>query len=154
MRSSPHCTRQASNWTCRRSQSLSTSGRQLGLEDLEQAVARNQAETEKRGLALQVERATKRRADRGALPLHLPRVEITLSPEDTACPCCRGVMTVIGQDTSEPLDVVPVQYRVVVTHRPELACRACEGTIVQSPAPPRQIEGGIPTEALVISLDF
>ena len=62
-------------------------------------------------------------------------------------------MTVIGQDTLRAARRgAGAVYRVVVTHRPELACRACEGTIVQSPAPPRQIEGGIPTEALVISL--
>jgi hypothetical protein len=36
-----------------------------------------------------------------------------------------------------------------VTRRPKLACRACVGTVVQAPAPPRLIEGGIPTEALV-----
>jgi len=38
---------------------------------------------------------------------------------------------------------------VIVTKRPKLACRACPGTVVQAPAPPRLIEGGIPTEALV-----
>ena len=58
-------------------------------------------------------------------------------------------MTVIGQDTSEPLDVVPVQYRVVVTHRPELACRACEGAVVQAKARPRLIESGMASTALV-----
>jgi transposase len=133
----------------RKSERLDEDQLQLGLEDLEQTVAKNQAEAEKREPALREEHATKRRAGRGALPAHLPRVEVTLLPEDTACPCCRGVMTVIGQDTSERLDVVPAQYRVIVTHRPKLACRACEGTIVQSPAPPRLIEGGIPTEGLV-----
>jgi transposase len=34
---------------------------------------------------------------------YLPRIEITLLPEDTACPCCRAAMTVIGTDTSERL---------------------------------------------------
>ena len=58
-------------------------------------------------------------------------------------------MAVIGEDTSERLDVVPVQYRVIVTRRPKLVCRVCEGTVVQSPVPARLIEGGIPTEALV-----
>ena len=91
----------------------------------------------------------KRRASRGALPAHLPRIEVTLAPEDTACPCCRAAMVVIGVDSSERLDVVPAQFRVLVTHRPKLACRACDGVVVQSPAPPRLIEGGIPTEALV-----
>ncbi len=58
-------------------------------------------------------------------------------------------MVVIGTDTAERLDVIPAQFRVLVTHRPKLACRACEGVVVQAPAPPRLIEGGLPTEALV-----
>jgi len=90
-----------------------------------------------------------RRASRGALPAHLPRVEVTLIPEDTACPCCRGVMAVIGHDSAERLDVIPAQFRVLVTRRPKLACRACEGVVVQAAAPARLIEGGLPTEALV-----
>jgi transposase len=133
----------------RKSERLPEEQLQLGLEDLEQAVAKGDAEAEKRDSELREKRAAKRRVSRGALPAHLPRVEATLLPEDTACPCCRGVTTVIGEDTSERLDVVPAQYRGIVTHRPKLACRACEGTIVQSLAPPRLIEGGIPTEALV-----
>jgi transposase len=133
----------------RKSERLPEDQLQLGLEDLEQAAARNEAEAEKHDPALRESRTAKRRASRGALPAHLPRVDITLLPENTACPCCRAEMTVIGADTSERLDVVPAQYRVIITHRPKLACRACEGTIVQSPAPPRLIEGGIPTEALV-----
>ena len=30
--------------------------------------------------------------------------------------------------------MIPAQYRVIVTHRPRLACRACE-KIVEAPAP-------------------
>ena len=84
-----------------------------------------------------------------ALPADLPRIEVTLEPDDKACPCCRATMIVIGEDSSERLDKTPAQYRVIVTKRPKLACRACPGTVVQEPAPPRLIEGGIPTEALV-----
>ncbi len=122
---------------------------QLGLEDLEQAIAQGEAETERRDPALKQSRAAKRRANRGALPAHLPRIEVTLEPDDTACPCCRGAMAIIGHDSSERLDVIPAQFRVVVTRRPKLACRACEGVVVQAPAPSRLIEGGLPTEALV-----
>ena len=74
---------------------------------------------------------------------------MTLAPGDTACPCCRAPMVVIGEDTSERLDVIPVKYQVIVTHRPKFACRSCTGTVVQMPAPPRLIEGGLPTEAMV-----
>src|ERR1700688_3856923 len=58
-------------------------------------------------------------------------------------------MHVIGEETSERLDVVPAQFRVLATHRPKYACRACEGAVVQAPAPERLIKGGLPTEAMV-----
>jgi transposase len=122
---------------------------QLGLEALEQAIAKGEAEAEKRDRELRKDNAAKRRASRGALPAQLPRIEVTLVPDDTACPCCRAAMTVIGEDKSERLDVIPVQYRVIVTRRPKFACRTCVGTVVQAPAPVRLIEGGLPTEALV-----
>ena len=132
-----------------RSERLPEEQLQLGLEALEQAIAKENAEAEKRDPELGRDNAARRRASRGALPAHLPRIEVTLAPEDTACPCCRATMTVIGEDTSERLDVVPAQFRVIVTKRPKLACRACTGIVVQAPAPSRLIEGGIPTEATV-----
>ena len=132
-----------------RSERLPEEQLQLGLEALEQAIAKEDAEAEKRDPELRQDNAAKRRASRGALPAHLPRIEVTLAPEDTACPCCRATMTVIGEDTSERLDVIPAQFRVIVTKRPKLACRACTGIVVQAPAPARLIEGGIPTEAMV-----
>ncbi len=122
---------------------------QLGLEALEQAIAQGDAQAEQRDPELRKDKAAKRRASRGALPAHLPRIEVRLTPEDTACPCCRTAMVVIGEDTSERLDVIPAQFRVVVTRRPKLACRTCPGTMAQAPAPPRLIEGGLPTEAMV-----
>ena len=132
-----------------RSERLPEEQLQLGLEDLEAAIAEGEARAEKRDPELGRDKAAKRRANRGRLPAHLPRIEVTLAPEDTACPCCRGPMAVIGTDSAERLDVVPAQFRVLVTHRPKLACRACDGVVVQAPAPPRLIEGGLPTEALV-----
>jgi transposase len=122
---------------------------QFGLEDTETAIAKGEAEAERRDPALKRERAAKRRANRGQLPAHLPRIEVTEAPAETLCPCCRAPMVVIGEDTSERLDVIPAQFRVVVTRRPKLACRACTGVVVQQPAAPRLIEGGIPTEATV-----
>ena len=112
-------------------------------------IAADEAEAEKRSAELRRKRAEARREGRGRLPAHLPRVEVVLEPEDTACPCCRGAMTVIGHDASERLDVIPAQFRVLFTRRPKLACRACAGVVVQAPAPERLIAGGMPTEAAV-----
>ena len=133
----------------RKSERLPEAQLQFSLEDTETAIAKVEAEAEKRDPALRRERAAKRRANRGKLPAHLPRIEVEVAPEDTTCPCCHAPMVVIGEDCSERLDVIPAQFRVLVTRRPKLACRACAGTVVQQPAPPRLIEGGLPTEATV-----
>ena len=65
-------------------------------------------------------------------------------------------MHLIGEETSQRLDVIPAQFRVLVTHHPKYACRACEQAVVQAPAPERLIErvikGGLPTEAMVASV--
>ena len=122
---------------------------QLGLEDIEAAIAKVEAEAERDDPALRRERAAKRRANRGKLPPHLPRIEVELAPQDTACPCCRATMVMIGEDRSERLDIIPAQFRVLVTRRPKLACRACAGVVVQQAAASRLIEGGIPTEGTV-----
>src|SRR5271165_2523417 len=86
------------------------------------------------------------------MPSHLPRVEMVVDVEDQNCPCCRGVLHVIGEDRAERLDIVPAQFRVLVVRRPKYACRACEDVVVQAPAPARLIEGGIPTEATVAQI--
>ena len=133
----------------RKSERLPEEQLQLAFEEIEASIATNEAEAEKRSAELRRKRAEQRREGRGRLPLHLPRIELVLEPEGTACPCCRGEMTVIGHDTSERLDVIPAQFRVLVTRRPKLACRACAGVVVQAPAPERLVAGGMPTEATV-----
>jgi transposase len=95
--------------------------------------------------------STKPRARRniGALPKHLPRVTQVIEPESTQCACCQGAMHRIGEDVSEAIDVVPAVLRVIATVRPKYACRACEGGIVQAPAPRRMIEGGMTTTSFI-----
>ena len=133
----------------RRSEKLDRDQLLLALEDIEQAIAESEACDDKKDVQAAKARAETRHANRGALPLHLPRVDITIAPEDTDCPCCKTPMHVIGEEKSERLDVIPAQFRVIVTHRPKYACRACEQAVVQAPAPERLIKSGLPTEAMV-----
>jgi transposase len=132
-----------------RSERLPEDQLQFAFEEVEAAIASGEAEAEKRSPELRKQNVARRRKGRGKLPAHLPRIEQVLLPESTACPCCRGAMVEIGCDTADRLDVIPVQYRVLVTKRPKFACRACPGVVVQAPAPARLIEGGMPTEAAV-----
>ncbi len=134
----------------RHSERLDPDQLQLGLEDLEQTVAAAEAAQEEVAARNSTPRAPRvRRRNLGALPAHLPRVEVLVDVEDKSCPCCGGALHAIGEDTSEMLDLVPAQLRVKVVRRPRYACRACEEAVVQAPAPERPITGGMATEALL-----
>jgi transposase len=133
----------------RRAESLPEEQLQLGLEEAEQIEAAGQAETEEREPDRRKVGAVRRRANRGALPAHLPRIERVVDVDSTICPGCGGLLHRIGEDVAERLDIVPAQFRALVVRRPKYACRACEDVMVQAPAPTRLIEGGLPTEATV-----
>lgn len=134
----------------RRSERLDPDQLALALEEVEQSVAAIEAE-EARAPAGPVSSSApvRRKFNRGALPAHLPRIETVIEVADKTCPCCHAVMHQIGEDVAERLDLVPAQFRVLVVRRPKYACRTCSGTLVQAAAPPRLIEGGLPTEALI-----
>jgi transposase len=133
----------------RRAETLPEDQMLLGLEEVEQTHADVNAATEQSAPIERAARITKRRMNRGSLPLHLPRIETIVDLTDKTCPCCTGVLHRIGEDVSERLDIVPAQFRVLVVRRPKYACRACEDGVVQAPAPARLIEGGVPTDATV-----
>jgi transposase len=130
----------------RRAERLDPDQLALALEDLEQALAEAEAIERKTTASA---RPARRKINRGALPANLPRIETVIDVADRTCPCCAGPLHPIGEDISERLDIVPAQFRVLVSRRPKYACRACPGTVVQAPAPPRLIEAGLPSEALV-----
>src|SRR3954447_16452322 len=134
----------------RRSEKLDPDQLQLGLEDLEQAAATAEAAREEAATRSGTPRTPRvRRRNLGALPAHLPRVEVLVDVEDKACPCCGGALHVIGEDTSEMLDIVPAVLRGEVIRRPRHACRTGEEAVVQAPAPERPVTGGMATEALL-----
>ena len=132
----------------RKSEKLSEDQFQLALEDLEVGISALEAEKEADPVTPAASPKKPRSVNRGSLPKHLFRIEETIEPETTICDCgCQ--MHVIGEDVSERLDVIPAQFRVIVTRRPKYGCRGCESGVLQAPAPARLIPGGIPTEATV-----
>ena len=134
-----------------RSEKLDPDQLQLALEEVAQSLRAAQAVVDPEASADR--KATDERQppqrNRGALPAHLPRVEIVIDVEDKHCPCCGSPMHVIGEDVAEMLDVVPAVYQVKVIRRPRYGCRGCEGAVVQAPAPERPLTGGMATEALL-----
>ena len=96
-------------------------------------------------------RKKRKRAQRnlGNLPGHLERIEQVVEPDSITCPCGCGDMVRIGEDRTERLDIVPAQFRVIVTVRPIYACPNKDGGVAQAATPRHLIEGGLPTEALL-----
>ena len=68
----------------------------LGLEDVQQVAACTEAGQDETAAEGRVERARKRRGNRGALPAHLPRIEVVVDVDSKTCPCCRGDLHQIG----------------------------------------------------------
>jgi transposase len=123
----------------------------LGLGDVETAIptpANDDGQDDERENTA-AETCKKRNRNIGALPKHLPRVDLTIEPETTTCPCCAGALHRIGEDVNDVVDRVPAVLRILRTIRPKYACRACEGTVVQAKARPRLIESGMASTALV-----
>ena len=131
----------------RRSEKSDPDQFELALEDLETAIAVVHAEDDAENRSAR-RPAKPRSANRGSLPKHLPRIEEIIEPQSLVCDC-GGCLHLIGEDVSERLDVIPAQFRVIVTRRPKYACRSCTDGVVQAPAPGRLIPGGLPTEAMV-----
>lgn len=67
-------------------------------------------------------------------PEHLPRERIVI-PAPCSCPTCGGTrLSKLGEDVTETLEVIPLQWKVIQTVREKFSCRNRE-TITQPPAP-------------------
>jgi transposase len=103
-----------------------------------------------------IEVAAHQRAKRGRrpLPADLLRQEMVHDiPESEKICSCGAPLVRIGEETSEKLDVIPVQLKVIVHVRPKYACRKCEGLdsahpVKIAPVPPQIIEKSIATPGL------
>src|SRR5258706_2212108 len=76
----------------RRAESLPEEQLQLGLEEAEQVEATEEAATEEKAPAERHLRTVQRRANRGALPAHLPRIETVVDIDSTICRGCGGAL--------------------------------------------------------------
>ena len=133
----------------RRAETLPEDQMLLGLEDVEQVAASEEAEARRpirpSGQAEPPSAASIadrfRRICRASRWWSTSRITLARA----AARRCTGSARI----RSERLDIIPAQFRVLVVRRPKYACRACEDVVVQAPAPARLIEGGLPTEATV-----
>jgi len=91
-------------------------------------------------------RKTPSRGNRQFNRNELPKYTVIhdLSDDKKSCTCCGETMQVIGQDKSEQLEIIPVQYCQIEHIRLKYACRSCD-SIMMAPKPaaplPKAIAG-------------
>ena len=90
-----------------------------------------------------------RTVNREPLPVDLPRVTITIEPEEDTTG-----MIKIGQEITEVLDIIPPVFRVLQIIRPkyahpQAATQDIDKPIVVAPMPSRVIDKGIPSARLL-----
>ena len=104
-----------------------------------------------------IEVAAHRRAKRGRrpLPADLPREDVVHDiPEGEKFCSCGEPLVRIGEETSEKLDIIPVQLKVIRHIRPKYACKKCEGLgsshpVKIAPVPAQIIDKSIVTPGLL-----
>jgi transposase len=96
---------------------------------------------------------TKRRGKRKPLPADLPRIDVIhdLPEHELTCICgCRK--HAIGEETSEQLEIVPMQIRVIRHIRKVYGCRGCETAPVTADKPAQLIEKSMASPSVLAML--
>lgn len=96
---------------------------------------------------------TARRGKRKPLSADLPRIEVIheLPEHELTCTCgCRK--HAIGEETSEQLDIVPMQIRVIRHIRKVYGCRGCETAPVTADKPAQLIEKSMASPSVLAML--
>ncbi len=98
---------------------------------------------------------------RGRKPINpdLPRevIEHDLPAGEKICPCCQGELHCIDIETSEQLEIIPKQVKVLRHERKKYACRHCENhgegsKIITAPMPRQPLPGSIATAGTLATI--
>jgi hypothetical protein len=108
----------------RKAESLPEEQMLLGLEDVQQVAACTEASQDETTPEGRAERARKRRNNRGALPAHLPRIEVVVDIDDKTCPCCKGELHRISPYFSRGQWLWAVDRRIWRRQRGAVALKA------------------------------
>jgi transposase len=96
----------------------------------------------------------RRGGGRTKLPADLPRqqVEHDLTDEEKLCPDCGQMRQRIGCETSEQLELIPAQLKVLEHVRYKYACRACQEHVAIAPPAAGPIDKGLPGPGVLAQL--
>ena len=122
---------------------------EAGIGEVAEAIQENDSEE----VETEVKGHTRKKRGRQPLPKDLPRVEVThdLSDDEKQCSCgCE--MTLIGDERSEQLEIIPAKVYIVVHVKKKYACKGCNDTIKQTPPPALPIPKSIAAPGLLANV--
>ncbi|QCX50771.1 IS66 family transposase [Ralstonia pseudosolanacearum] len=122
---------------------------QLGLFNEAEALGTNASPAQEDAPGTKVAAHTRKKRGRKPLDPNLPRevARHELPESERFCANDGHALVEIGIETSEQLDVIPEQVRVVQHQRVKYACPCCDLGIKVTPAPARIIPRGLFTES-------
>ena len=131
--------------------------RQLRLFDEAELAAAEPDSTKGQPNLVRIPEHVRQQPKRRPLPQALPRVEVIIDiPEEQKHCGCGAELVRIDEESSEKLDVIPPQLRVIRTIRPKYACHVCEGSgdeqrpaVRIAPMPAAIIDKGIASAGLL-----
>lgn len=96
------------------------------------------------------EKPQTKKTGRKPLPDYLPRERVVHDIEESAKKCaCGQALHKIGEETSEQLDYIPAQVKVIQHVRYKYACKCCENTVKTAPVPAQPIPKSIASPSLL-----
>ena len=124
--------------------------------DMEAAKAKSADATEKEPEEIVVPEHTRKKPGRKPLPEDLPRVDVVHDIPEAEKQCaCGSIMSRIGEETAELLQIKPAQLWVERHIRPKYACKSCEGvesedkTVKIAPVPAHMIPKSFASPSLL-----
>ena len=92
----------------------------------------------------------RKKGGRKPLPLALPRIDIVheLPEADRICPHDGAILSVIGEEVSEQLDIIPAKIQVLRHIRRKYAC-SCGQCVKTAPVPPQPIPKSLASPGLL-----
>lgn len=131
-------------------QSADPNSPQLGMFNEAETLAETPVDADEETVA---STSVKKRGKRKPLPATLPRIEVVheLPEHELICDCgCRK--QAIGEETSEQLEIIPMQIRVIKHIRKVYACKSCEAAPVTADKPAQLIEKSMASPSVLAML--
>ncbi len=96
-------------------------------------------------------RPNKNHPGRNSLPSHLIRERVVhdIDPSEKVCGKCQGLLSPIGEEISEQLELVRSHLKVIEHARLKYACKCCRQTVVVAKTPYKPIEKGLAGPSLM-----